>query len=353
MFLHLEYQLDYVEVEGVRYPIYDFRKARSWCHLDLWQYQTYLTARIPRYKDNFGKCKSVSVPWTDTCSRLSIFLEKTLITLESTKSQSKTAFLMGLSFDQVHLLMRKSVSRSLSSRISSEFYEHLSIDEKCVGRGHKYVSILSDATTGKVIDLVAGRDSQSATKLCNSLTFEQRRRVSTVCADMWPPYISAVANYFPAAKHCFDNFHLVGYLSKAVDKVRRSEVKKFYELKNSKYLFLKDKSNFTDTQRLKFDSILRSNYRASIAWRVKENFRSIQFKQDRVAAIQMYELWHKDALSVDIKEITDVVSTFDKFHIVQHLSKAMDTVRRDERKGNDLLKNHKYTYLRLNRNLTD
>jgi len=42
--------------------------------------------------------------------------------------------------------------------------------------------------------------------------------------------------------------------------------------------------------------------------------------------------------------------TFDKFHIVQHLSKAMDTVRSDERKGNDLFKNHKYTYLRLNRN---
>jgi len=74
IFLQQEYQLDYVDVEGVRYPIYDFRKARIWRHLDLWQYQTYLTARIPRYKDNSGKCKSVSVPWAYTCSRLSIFL---------------------------------------------------------------------------------------------------------------------------------------------------------------------------------------------------------------------------------------------------------------------------------------
>ena len=47
----------------------------------------------------------------------------------------------------------------------------------------------------------------------------------TVCTDMWQPYISAVANYFPTAKHCFDNFHLVGYLNKAVAKVRRSNVK--------------------------------------------------------------------------------------------------------------------------------
>jgi len=37
---------------------------------------------------------------------------------------------MGLSFAQVHLLMRKSVFRSLSSRTGSEFYEHLSIDDR-------------------------------------------------------------------------------------------------------------------------------------------------------------------------------------------------------------------------------
>jgi len=46
------------------------------------------------------------------------------------------------------------------------------------------------------------------------------------------------------------------------------------------------------------------------SWCVKENFRSIQFKQDRAVAIQMYDFLHNDALSVAIKEITVVVSTF-------------------------------------------
>jgi transposase len=31
---------------------------------------------------------------------------------------------------------------------------------------------------------------------------------------------------------------------------------------------------------------------------------------------------------------------FDKFHIIQHINKAMNTVRRDERRGNDALKGH-------------
>ena len=44
--------------------------------------------------------------------------------------------------------------------------------------------------------------------------------------------------------------------------------------------------------------------------------------------------------------------TFDKFHIIQHLNKAMDEVRKKERAGNELIKNHKYTFLRLNKNLS-
>ena len=38
--------------------------------------------------------------------------------------------------------------------------------------------------------------------------------------------------------------------------------------------------------------------------------------------------------------------TFDKFHVIKEVNKAMDEVRRLERKGNDLLKGHKYTFLK-------
>ena len=44
--------------------------------------------------------------------------------------------------------------------------------------------------------------------------------------------------------------------------------------------------------------------------------------------------------------------TFDKFHIIQHLNKAMDEVRKGERAGNELIKNHKYTFLKANKKLS-
>jgi transposase len=76
IFVKLRYKFDYVENNGIRYPIYDHRKERKWRHLDLWQYKTYLQAQLPRYKDNSGNFKTVSVPWADAYERLSILLEK-------------------------------------------------------------------------------------------------------------------------------------------------------------------------------------------------------------------------------------------------------------------------------------
>lgn len=38
--------------------------------------------------------------------------------------------------------------------------------------------------------------------------------------------------------------------------------------------------------------------------------------------------------------------TFDKFHVIKEVNKAMDELRKLERKGNDLLKKHKYTFLK-------
>lgn len=43
--------------------------------------------------------------------------------------------------------------------------------------------------------------------------------------------------------------------------------------------------------------------------------------------------------------LPDSQITFDKFHVVKEVNKAMDELRKLERRGNELLKGHKYTFL--------
>lgn len=46
-----------------------------------------------------------------------------------------------------------------------------------------------------------------------------------------------------------------------------------------------------------------------------------------------------------VKYLPEAKVTFDKFHVVKEVNKAMDELRRLERYGNELLKGHKYTFL--------
>jgi hypothetical protein len=66
--------------------------------------------------------------------------------------------------------MHRSVALGLSRRSETTCYYSLSIDEKAVHKGHKYVSILSDSQTGIVIDLVEGRSDASSKTLCDTQT---------------------------------------------------------------------------------------------------------------------------------------------------------------------------------------
>lgn len=75
IFVDLKYSFKTVQVNSSEYKIFDLREARTWRHLDLWQYKTYLRARMPRYKSESG-VSTIAVPWADSLERITYLLEK-------------------------------------------------------------------------------------------------------------------------------------------------------------------------------------------------------------------------------------------------------------------------------------
>jgi hypothetical protein len=72
----LHYSLPYIEANGVRYSIYDHRPSRQWRHLDLWQYKTYITASLPRYRDENAFYHTVEIPWAYPGEQMTDLLKK-------------------------------------------------------------------------------------------------------------------------------------------------------------------------------------------------------------------------------------------------------------------------------------
>ena len=75
IYVDLKYVLDFIQIGDSNYPIYDFRPIRTWRHLDLWEYKTFIRARLPRYKHDTG-INSIEVPWADAVERMTYLLEK-------------------------------------------------------------------------------------------------------------------------------------------------------------------------------------------------------------------------------------------------------------------------------------
>lgn len=228
-----------------------------------------------------------------------------------TKSQSKTGALLRLTFSKVHRIMQLGVMRGMERRDLGDEVKHISIDEKAFKKGHQYVTVLTDPDNDRVLGVVAGRTKESVKQVLNeTFTKEQKSGIESVCTDMWEAYINTCKEELPQAKLCNDKFHLVKYLNEAVDKVRKQEVKEQHELKQTKYLWLKNQINMTEKQRIQFESINQINYETARAWRIKENFRDISFNQPSQDALPLFMRWYHDAIKTQLKPIMDVAEMF-------------------------------------------
>lgn len=291
--------------------IYDHRNSRRWRHLDTLQFKTYINCKVPRVKSALG-VKTISVPWADNYERHTYLFERlTIDLLKATKNQTQTAKLLRCGFNVVNRVIHSSVKRGLERRPKDVAFKHLSLDEKSFRKGHQYISVLSSPLAGCVIDVVEGRDKQATKALLEQvITPDNRDFVETVSVDMWKAYLSSVEEVLPKADIVHDRFHLIKYLNDAIDKVRRREVKDHEELKNSRFVLLKNKENLTDKQHIIFEHIQAANYQVSKAWRVREDFKDIFASASIEDAFPLFIQWGASVLNTNIKELIKVAKMF-------------------------------------------
>jgi transposase len=99
------------------------------------------------------------------------------------------------------------------------------------------------------------------------------------------------------------------YGNKAIDQVRRREVSHYDELKNTNFALLRNPENLTEKQRIKFESIIGANYEVSRAWQIRKNFKEL-FCSEKLFTWTPYNKWTTDSKRKNIKEIDNVVETF-------------------------------------------
>jgi transposase len=280
-------------------PIHDHHGPRVWRHLDTCQYQTLLSASVPRTECPEHGVHVVRIPWAEPHSRFTLLFERLAIDWLTAASQAAVAERLGLSWDQVHSIMTRAVARGLARR-EAEPIPQLGVDEKAFRKGHRYVTVVNDLARGRVLYVAAGRQQASLDGFWSTLSVPQLASIETVAMDMWEPYEQSVlANVADAeTKIVYDKFHVAAHLGKAVDQVRRAENKALRaigdkRLVGTKHQWLRNPANFSDEKWRDFARLRTSNLKTARAWALKEQAMQLWEFPHEGPARQHFTWWYR------------------------------------------------------------
>ena len=292
---------------------YDHAPERDWRHLDTCQFKTFLHARIPRVKCPEHGVVQAAIPWAGKHSRFTLLMERMAIdVLQACQTVSAACEILRISWDRAWHLMQRAVHRG-QSRKKPAIVPLVGVDEKAFKKGHSYMTVVCDIDWATVEYVAEGRKKESLEGYFASLTPEQLGGIEALAMDMWQPYVQATLEWVPLAGHkiVFDRFHVMKYVTEAVDKVRKEEHRELLglgeeTLKKTKYLWLASEENLPERHRERFEQLKKSDLRTARAWAIKEHLRHLWSYLSPGWARRFFKGWYAWAIRSRLKPIQDV-----------------------------------------------
>jgi len=68
----------------------------------------------------------------------------------------------------------------------------LAVDEISITKGHRYLTIVLDYLSGRVVFVGKDRKAKTLERLFNQFNAKQRNAIEAIVMDMWDPFIKAV-----------------------------------------------------------------------------------------------------------------------------------------------------------------
>jgi len=243
---------------------------RTWRHLNFFQYETLLHARVPRV--DCGRCgvHQVEVPWARPGSGFTLLFEMLVLQLSREMSVAGVAEVTSEHANRIWRILSHYVEKARLA-VDLSGFRKLGIDEFSLRKGHVYMTSFSDLDASRVLYLGEGRKKGVIQDFMEDL---KRRafnpgQIDVVCCDMWDPYLNGLRNHTPQARVVFDRFHVMGQINQAIERVRREEQRANAALKETRFLWLKNPKNLTEKQAVRLASLKSLDLKTARAYHLK------------------------------------------------------------------------------------
>jgi len=283
--MELHITVDFAEGASFPYPgleqtckVHDTRE-RTWRHLNFFQYRCYITARVPRVITPDGKVRTVPVPWARSGSGFTLMMEGVILTLVKHMPVRTVAREIGEHDTKLWRLIDHHVEEALKDQDFSDV-SAIGVDEYS-HKGHNYITVFlshpdvvideagrrKQAGNAMVLFVTKGKDKDAVLRFLERFKEKDGRpeQVEVATSDMIHGFRSAIGESFPNAVVTVDKFHVIKNCSDAVDSTRKRELRskdnaKTKDLKETRYIWLKNPDNLTDKQRERLGQLLQTEY---------------------------------------------------------------------------------------------
>ncbi|MEO8969930.1 MAG: ISL3 family transposase [Solirubrobacteraceae bacterium] len=287
-------------------------EQKTWRHLDFFQHQAFLTARVPRVSCPEHGVHQVKLAWARPGTGFTLLFEALTMALCAQMPVRAVADLIGEHDTRVWRIVHHYVDRAVAAQDLSQV-ERVGLDDTSFRRGQSYVTLFADLDKRRCVFATAGRDAKVVERFAQDLRAHGGHpdQVTEVCQDMSEPYLLGVLENLQEAEITFDRYHVKAALGKAVDDVRKAERQDHGDtLKRSRYLWLRRPENLSEKQRVRLDGLLKLPLKTARAYNWALRFEQV-YELDTEEAGPYLRRWIKGAVRSRLPAIIDFAHMVD------------------------------------------
>jgi len=284
-----------------------YKEKKSWRHLNFFQYEAYLHARVPRVDCRKCGVKLVRVPWAHPGSGFTLLFEAIVMALAREMPVRAMSKILQEHDTRLWRVLNHYVEEARRETDFSSVKE-VGVDKTSSKRGHNYVTLFVDLGKPKAMFVTEGKDASTLGRFKEDFECHKgdAKAIEEICCDMAPAFITGIEKNFPRAHITFDKFHVLKVLNEAVDKVRREEQDLRPELKKTRYIWLKNPSNLKDREVSLLESLQmkKLNLKTMRAYHIRLNFQELwnQTVEDAECFLKKWYFWATHSRLEPIKE---------------------------------------------------
>ncbi len=277
----------------------------------------YIALRVPRVEClSCGIVRQIDIGFADPRRTYTKAFERYVLELSRHMTILDVARHLGISWDMVKDIQKRYLSKQYSQPRLRDL-KLIAIDEISIGRGHRYLTVVLDLSSGAVVFVGDGKGADALIPFWKKLKCS-KAQIDAVAMDMSPSYISAVSTNLPKAAIVFDHFHIIKMFNDKLAELRRELQREAEDadkqvLKGTRWLLLKNPENLRAdrNERERLDAALKLNKPLATAYYLKEDLRQLWLQKDQEKAAVFLDDWIAQARSAGIKMLDNFADTLE------------------------------------------